>query len=1324
MKETVYYPLSSPQLSIWYTERMYPGTSISNVAGTIRIKGEIDYDILGKAVQLLIKYNDGMRLRICLDENGNPQQYVSDYEEKPIEIKDFSKSDDPEKAMFEWNSQESVKPFKLIDSDLYRIILVKLSDSEGGIYSNFHHIISDAWSVSLACNIATKYYEKLIQGDTDELEAVSGYSYISYIESEKQYRESRRFIKDSIFWEQVFDTLPEVTVLKTRKTKLISTGSKRKTFLAPAKFTNKLREYCSENKITPYPLFLSALAMYINRVTDKNDITIGTPLLNRLNQCDRNTVGMFISTVPLRMQVNNSDSFSSLSGQVMELCSSVYRHHRYPYDHILKSVREKYGIIDNLYDVVLSYQNAKFMKCGNWDISTRWHFNGHQTNSLTIHINDRDDEGSLIIDYDYHENLYYDKEINFLHQHLLSLLWHALDNPAKSICKLEMIPESEKRKILNDFNNTEADYPREKTIHQLFEEQVEKTPDNIAVIFGDKQITYRELNEKANSLAGVLRNKGVKPDDIIAVFINRSIEMIVGILAVLKAGGAYLFIDNKLPDDRINYMFKECDIKILLSQQDHFNRICSDVDVIDLSDADIYTGNKDNLPSVNNSRDLAYVIFTSGSTGVPKGTMIEHRSLNNFLHYVNQFVGTVMGKTTISLANASFDIFVFELFSTLINGFKLILTSENERSNPERLFFLIKNNNVCIVHGTPSVINLLLDHNEDIFSSVELLIIGGEEFPNSLLKRLKSRTKSRIFNGYGPSECTVGVCFKELTNSSGINIGKPISNTQIYILDSNMNLVPIGTSGEIYIGGECLARGYINPELTTERFICSPFMKDRIIYKTGDIGKWFPAGEIQFMGRNDKQIKINGYRVELDEIRSSIMRIENISNAVVLTQTAPNGKTVLCAYVVTKNACSTESLRRRMLEMLPEYMVPSFIIYIDEIPLTQNGKIDKNKLPLPNFDIRESKYEEPRNDTERKIKNIWENVLNIKNIGVNDILFEIGGDSLDVITISTLVYKQFNKEIPANDIKEFNTIRKMAQYINNKSERIYYKHDQIQLLKRGELNKNIFFIHAGNGEVDNYINLSQQIDNYTCWGIKTHYVDFIPKNISINDIALKYVDYIKSIQAEGPYYISGWCIGGTIAFEMAEIIEKHGEQVNMLTLINSIAPQPWKDAQEFTPSGELDLIENQFNIKLTKEGQINNMSTRDIWDLLIKTVKDNPAYIEPIKKQIPEDMMTIIPKYHKERFEDIIRYVNGIRSLHAARALYIPNNEVKCDVYFVNALTDKIIKNKNGNYYMWNKYCKNKIKQIDIEGDHYSIFRSPAVEELGQAFNSILSDKR
>lgn len=567
-----YYPLTHPQKSIWYTEKLYPGTSIGTISATLRLKDDVDYSILEKAINIFIEKNDGTRLRFNEIDN-EPVQYVSDYRYVRFNFYDFSKNG--LEKLYKWDEEQTRLPFNLIDSDLFYFALIKIDDRDGGFLVKMHHLISDAWTMSIVGNSIVEYYYALKNGIPIDIESKP--TYLDYIIKEDEYKKSNRFEADKQYWNEKLDNWSEVTSLKVRKSNELSTKAKRKTFLIPKKLTARIREYCSENSFSEYVLFFAALSMYINRVTAKEDIILGTTLLNRSNMKDKNTTGMFTSAaVPTRISIRDDMNFKTFIEYISREIMSLMRHQRYPYDLMAKRVREQNKVSSAIFDIVLSFQNSKFTNVDDnaGKYATRWHFNGYQIESLLININDRDNDGRLIVDYDYLADLFYATEIDFIHQHIINLLWHALDNPEKSISRLEMLSEKEKSRILYEFNDTNADYPKDKTIHQIFEEQVKKTPDNIAVVFGEKQLTYNELDEKSGRLAWYLRSQhNIKPESLVGVMMDRSEELITILLGILKAGGAYVPVDPDYPFDMIKNIIDDSGLEVVVSNKRHINTL-------------------------------------------------------------------------------------------------------------------------------------------------------------------------------------------------------------------------------------------------------------------------------------------------------------------------------------------------------------------------------------------------------------------------------------------------------------------------------------------------------------------------------------------------------------------------------------------------------------------------------------------------------------------------------------------------------------------------------------------------------------------------------
>ncbi|NJD04771.1 MAG: amino acid adenylation domain-containing protein [Ruminiclostridium sp.] len=1022
-----YYPLTHPQKGIWYTEKLYPGTGIGNISGTIKIKGDIDYSLLEKAVNLMLEKNDSLRLRIIQKDN-DINQYVSPYIYCKLDYFDFSEQGLDK--LYEWDTFQTQTPFLNFDSDLFYFALIKMNDNFGGIYVRLHHIIGDAWSMVMLSEIM-RYYNNLSNGTV--INESNKPSYIEYILDEEHYINSNRFHKDKEFWNEKYKTIPDLTTIKVSKSNDSYIRAKRKTFIVPARLSLKIREYCRDNKTSVFVLFYAALSMYINRITSKEDLVFGTLVLNRSNVREKETMGMFMSIAPVRIKVNGNLKFISFVDEISKEWMSILRHQKYPFDLLMCDLREANKGMEKLYDIILNYQNAKLCKTdGNISYEGRWHVNGCQTESLRIHLNDREDDGNIILDYDYLCDLFHAKEIEFIHDHIIRLLWHALDNPLKEICRIEMISEKEKYKVLYDFNNTAFNYPMNKTIHQLFEEQVERTPENIAIIFEDIQMTYSELNKKSNQLAGALRGKGVKPDSIVGLMVHRSPEMIIGLLGILKAGGAFLPCDHEYPDERISFMLEDSKAGILITNKCFDKRINFVGNKVYIDHNDVYDMDGTNLSLVNKPSDLAYVIYTSGTTGNPKGVMIEHKAINNFVHGISCFMNYSPGIPAITMTTMSFDVFICEVMPSIVKGLKLIIAGEEQQKIPKLLSQLITRHRIEKMVATPSKIQLLVDDEECkwCLRYMKEIIVGGEVFTDKLRTKLKAVTDAKVFNGYGPTEATVGVTFKDITDDKKITIGKPIANTRIYILDSNRIPVPIGVSGEVYIGGDSVSRGYLNRvQLTNERFIPNPFIHSDIIYKTGDLARWYPKGEIEFLGRIDQQVKIRGYRIELAEIENKLSECKFVKEAVVIDREDINGKKYLCAYFVSDTNLTISQIKAFLSRDLPYYMVPSIFVKVDSIPLTQNGKVDRRRLPeVSGCELKDSEYEAPRNEIEEKLAEIWSKVLGMGNIGINDSFFDIGGDSLSVIQVQTAVF-QYNWNLTTQDFYKYQTIKSLSDKI-------------------------------------------------------------------------------------------------------------------------------------------------------------------------------------------------------------------------------------------------------------------------------------------------------
>ena len=810
--------------------------------------------------------------------------------------------------------------------------------------------------------------------------------------------------------------------------------------------TAKIYNTSKQLGVTPYMLLLSVYYILLSKYSSQEDIVVGSPIVGRNIAELYNLIGMFVNTLAMRANIDSNLSFKDFLSYIKDMCLNNYKYQDYPFDELVDKLKIQRDTSRNpLFDVMFIYQNNGNATADFGDIKTEYFTPDTKISKFDLSLEVIPENDILNLSFEYATALFNKQFIEDLSKHYSNILTSCLDNLNIKISNICMLSEAEKNKILYDFNNTKTDYPKDKTIAELFEEQAKKTPNNVAVVFGMQKLTYKELNEKANSLAYYLRKNGIETNDLVGIMVNRSLEMIIGMLAVLKAGGAYIPIDPTYPKDRIEYMLKNSNSKLLLTQE-HLHDITDfkNCVYIDLSNDSIYSLPNDNLNHTNTPEDLAYVIYTSGSTGLPKGVMLKQRNIVNFVYAIMKDFGFTYKDTIVSITTFSFDIFVLESLLPILNGLKTVITSEEEQTDIKMFNELCKKNNVTIFQTTPSRLQAMLakENSFDFIKKLKYILIGGEPFPPALLKQLQESSKARIYNMYGPTETAVWSSLKDLTNADKINIGKAISNTQLYILDKFNNPLPVGVPGELFIAGDGVCKGYYNNlELTQKVFLNNPFVPNELMYKTGDLCMLLPNGEVEYLERVDNQIKIRGLRIELGEIESKILDYNGIEKVCVIKQTI-NNIDFISAYFTASKRINPSSLKKYLSNYLPKYMIPSYFTVLEKFPYTPNGKIDKKALKLPEevlSNSREAEYIAPRTDLEKQFCAIWEQILNVSPIGINDNFFELGGDSILAMNLN-LELKSITDSISYADIFKFPTIAELVKKSKSKDEDYDFKY--------------------------------------------------------------------------------------------------------------------------------------------------------------------------------------------------------------------------------------------------------------------------------------------
>ena len=960
------------------------------------INDKKDLSELKRAVNEIYRLNDALRIRIS-ETDGEVSQTVTEYTEQDIPVLCFEN-----KAELDAYAENYAKTPMNLYGNLCEVSIVTLPD-KCGLLVKLHHIIGDAWTLAL---LGTQF-NCLINGETPE-----AYSYTEYIDNESTYFQSKRYEKDRQFFLNQFKKCDEVTYLSEKQGK--SLHACRKTFVIDSQDTKLINNYAFQKETSAFMLFTAALAVYMNRTKmNTENFYIGTAVINRNSIKEKNTAGMFINTVPMLMELDITKSFSDNLSGIEETAFSVFRHQKYNYGDVLTDIRKEYGFNEKLYDVILSYQNAKVI---GGEAETTWYHSGEQSESLQIHIDDRDNEGIFRIHYDYQTEKFTEHEIDVLHQHICNLLFDAISNSGKKLYELNILTADEQQKLLYAFNDTAVDYPRDKCVHQLFEEQVEKTPDKTAVIACDKTLTYRELNEEANRIAHSLIEKGVGVGDIVAIKLYRKSYLFSAILGAIKCGTTYMPIDPTYPEDRIEYMMTESNAKCCIEEDDISKLLVSE--------------NKSNLNLAIDLRNTFCALHTSGSTGKPKMSLLTHGGMMNFISANQRFWNNI--DTVVSATIVTFDAFVMESVLSVSQGKQVVLASEDEIYNHSKFESLFNHSEHNMFFSTPTKIENYIENSENkhYLSKIKSYVIGGEVFSEHLLNLIyKYSPNSNIYNVYGPTETTICALVDELNIGKDITIGKPIANTQIYIVDKYMKPTPIGVTGELCIAGDGVGVGYLNrPELTAEKFIDNPFGKGKL-YKTGDLAYWREDGNIVYVGRNDFQVKIRGLRIELGEIENAICGIYGISQAVVVVCKNTEGRQLICAFY-TGAEVDAKEIRSQIGNKLPKYMLPHIFTHLDEMPLTSSGKI--NRKALPEVDLyaidTTAEYVAPENEQQKELCRLIESVLGCEKVGINDNFFDIGGDSLKAIELISKIEKRgYHTDIKT--IFECDTVKELAEHL-------------------------------------------------------------------------------------------------------------------------------------------------------------------------------------------------------------------------------------------------------------------------------------------------------
>ena len=1055
-RESDTLPLSSSQERLWFLNQLQPDNASDHISVGFHLTGSLDVRALEMSLDEIVKRHEVLRTTFA-ESNGQPVQEIGaswPLSVLEIDLQAFNESEQAAEVLRQatGEAQELFDPTK---GPLFRARLLHIGDKESTLLLTMHHIVSDGWSLGVLYEELAVLYKAFSTGKHSPLSDLP-IQYADYALWQRQWLRGEALESQLSYWkQQLSGSLPVVELPMARLRPAAQTFRGAKRFLTlPGNLYDALKALSQRERCTPFMTLLAALQTLLHRYTGQDDIIVGSPTANRNQSELEGLIGLFLNMLVLRTDLSGNPTFRELLGRVREVTLGAYANQDAPFEKLVEVLQPSRDLSRSpLFQVMLEVSPMEeALELSGLSVSPLEFDSGTAQYDLAIHLHE-EAEG-LAGYFEYNTDLFDGPAIDKLAGHFQALLGSIVSNPGQRISDLPFLSGEERHQLLAGWNNTQVDYPRHACIHQLIEAQVERTPDVVSVVFEDQELTYRQLNGRANQVAHYLRKLNVGPEVCVGIYIERSLDMIVGLLGILKAGGAYLPLDHTYPAELIAYMVQDARIPVLLTQARFVKNLPEHQARVVQLDAEwhkIAAESEQNVHSGVTADNLSYLMYTSGSTGKPKGVMVCHSNVVNFFTGMDAPIPHDPPGVWLAVTSLSFDISVLELFWTLARGFKVILHTDETRDSAleeieqgargHSIPAQIIQHNVTHFQCTPSMASMLLadDETRAALRSVQTFMVGGEALPATLATQLSKVVSGEVINMYGPTETTVWSATYSISDyQNPIPIGRPIANTSIYIVDQNVQPVPVGVAGELLIGGDGVTRGYLyRPDLTAARFVKHPFSEkpDARLYRTGDMACYRPDGNIEFLGRIDHQVKIRGHRIELGEIETLLEQHPVVREAVVMArEDAPGDKRIVAYTVLEQNqGLSGSQLRDYIKQKLPQFMVPSHFITLDVFPLTPNRKIDRRALPAPDLVQVESgvAYVAPRDESEQTLVNIWQELLNVANVSMNDNFFDLGGHSLLLVSLSARVKKAFGQDLPLSTFFQAPTAKQLASILRH-----------------------------------------------------------------------------------------------------------------------------------------------------------------------------------------------------------------------------------------------------------------------------------------------------
>ena len=1151
-------PVSSGQQRFWFLDQLKPGDPSLNVAVRFGLQGPLDAAVLERALNEVVRRHEILRSTFEMLD-GHVVQLTAPELLLHIPVEDLrgvpqgSRQAEADRAA----ELEAREPFSLALGPLLRARLLRLSEDEHILLITIHHIVSDGWSIGLITDELGPIYEAYLEGRPSPLAELE-IQYADYTIWEAENRDTEAWSEAESYWKNQLEGLPRFEVMPDRPR--LNNGHGEGNIvsrLLPGCLTACLRDLSREYDATLFMTMLAVLSALLSRYTGETDVVVGSQIAGRNSVDVEPLIGPFINTLVLRTDTSGDPAFPEILSRVKQVVLQALEHQQYP----LEKVAEVLRLERTLNSTLLFQVNFIYQR----DFVHPWDFGGVRMKpipskspgamyDLNIFLVERAE--GWRVSCEYNAGLYQEQTVLQLLEHFERLARAICDDHRRPVSEFGLLTPAEEDRLLHDWNSTRSDYPQQHCVHRLFEEQAQRSPDKTAVICGRETVKYAQLNARANQLARYLQSRGLGPETLAGICVDRSVNMLVAVMAVLKTGAAYVPLDPSFPPERLAFMAEDAGLKLLITEERYAGLInCpAPAVLLDAERSQIAKFDAANLAGPSCVESVAYLIYTSGSTGKPKGVSVPHQALVNLLWAVLREPGIGSEDRVLAVTTLSFDIAGLELFAPILAGARVVIATRAAASDAAQLRTLLADSNATILQATPATWRMLIDAGWQGTPNLKMLC-GGEALDPSLASALLKRG-GELWNMYGPTETTIWSSWSRVAaENEPITIGRPAPNQQFYVLDAKLNPVPPAVPGELCIGGDGVALGYHKrPDLTADRFIPNPFASGRI-YRTGDRARYRQDGTVEVLGRMDSQVKIRGFRIELGDVEAALSACPGIRSAAVTVRDDGAGMKILAGYFVPEvtGAEISDQIRAHLRQRLPDYMIPAHLVPLAVLPKTPNGKIDRKALPDPD-EVRQSSAtpaETPYDALETTLIGIWESVLGIRPINRKDNFFEIGGHSVLAARMFARMEKVIGKSLPLATLFQGPTIEKLAALLRDSGWTPPWS--SLVPIRTSGSQPPFFFVHPIGGNVLSFAGFASHFDvDQPVYGLQARGLDGkTSPNTSIQLMAADYVQEIRAVQPEGPYFLGGFSAGGIVAFEMARILQTEHERVDVLALLDT-----------------------------------------------------------------------------------------------------------------------------------------------------------------------------